>query len=97
MGHPLLERSEERRDDPTGVLEKLVVAQANLRHPRNGPREDAALRPQFLLRRRSQHYRRDLNEGFIIFGKLEAGVFEGLVKIVELGKSTWQVLHEVPY
>jgi hypothetical protein len=44
------------------------------------------MRPYIFLRWRSQHYRRDLDKGFIVFRKLKSGIFEGFAKIVELGK-----------
>jgi hypothetical protein len=44
------------------------------------------MRPDILLGWRSQHYRGDLDKGFIVFRKLKSGIFKGLAKIVELGK-----------
>src|SRR5258708_2126333 len=42
--------------------------------------------PLLFLRRRSQHNRGDLNEGLVVFGELEARVFERLSEVVQLGK-----------
>src|SRR5208337_1366958 len=69
----------------TRHLEELIKAQPDRRESRNRSRK-YSVRPQFLLRRRSQHHLWDLDKVFIIFRKLEAGILEGLAKIVELGK-----------
>jgi hypothetical protein len=66
-------------------LEESVEAQSDRRQAWNGPRPDG-MRPKLFLRGRSQHDGRYLNEAFVVFGKLEARVFERLPKIVQLGK-----------
>src|SRR6185369_14109370 len=44
------------------------------------------MRPQLGLCRGTQHHRWNFYEAFVIFGELEAGIFESLAEIVELGK-----------
>src|SRR4029077_3208678 len=66
-------------------LEESIEAQSDGRQAWNGPRPDG-MRPKVFLRGRSQHDGGYLNEAFVVFGKLEARVFECLPKIVQLGK-----------
>jgi hypothetical protein len=42
--------------------------------------------PHILLRRRTQKHWRNLHEGFVVFWKLEAGIFEGLPEVIQLRK-----------
>jgi hypothetical protein len=39
----------------------------------------------------------DFYESFLVLGELETRVFKYLAKSLSLGKSTWQVAHDVPY
>src|ERR1039457_2705109 len=58
-------------------LKESVESQANLRQPRNRARPDR-MRKHLLLRRSSQHHRRNLDEILVVLRELESRVLESL-------------------
>src|SRR6478672_4887608 len=68
-----------------GLLEESIHPQADRGHARNCARP-YGLREELFLGRRSQQDRRYLKKPLIIGRELEAGIFKGLAKIIQLGK-----------
>jgi hypothetical protein len=55
--------------------------------------------PEFLPRGSAQHDGRNFEEALVIFifGRLEAGIFEGLAEIMKFREVHMQVVEDVPY